>query len=188
MIAYLEGKVLAFQGNATIVVVAGVGYQVFTSAHLQPTVGSQVIIYCSQQVREDSLTLYGFASWLERSWFELLLSVSGVGPKSALAIVGSNPIEQIERAIGDSQTALFEAVPGIGKKVAAKIIVELKGKVGGPGALLPSDERSTLLDALESLGYKRAEVLAILPDMPTGEQPLEKQLRWALKRLSLARG
>ena len=132
MIAYLEGLVVHREGTSIVILVAGIGYQVFPSAHTSPVVGSQIQLYCSQQVREDSLTLYGLASWLERSWFELLLSVSGVGPKSALAIVGSNPTTRIEQAISDGQTALFEAIPGIGKKVAAKIIVELKGKVGGP--------------------------------------------------------
>ena len=185
MIAFLEGQVLQTDGSSAIVLTGCIGYQVYLSARLHLSVGQSCQLYCSQQVREDSLTLYGFATWLERSWFELLLSVSGVGPKSALAIVGSNPIDRIEQAISLGQTALFEAIPGIGKKVAAKIIVELKGRVGGTGPLVPSGTGTdAVVDALESLGYRKAEVLVIIKDLPPDETKLENQIRWVLKRIS----
>jgi Holliday junction DNA helicase RuvA len=101
-----------------------------------------------------------------------------------MAILAGSPINRIEQAISNGQTSLFEAISGIGKKVAAKIIVELKGKVGGQGPLLPSEGGdSSLLDALESLGYRKAEVLPILNDLPTSETTLEKQIRWVLKQM-----
>lgn len=186
MIAYLEGTVYETHGSAAIMMVGGVGYQIILSAHLALTAGQACQIYCSQQVREDSLTLYGFPTWGERSFFELLLSVSGVGPKSALAIVGSCPLERIEQAISQGQTSLFEAIPGIGKKVAAKIIVELKGKLGGLGGLLPDESAgdSQLLAALEGLGYRKAEVLPILRDLPKEELKIEGQLKWVLQRIN----
>ena len=185
MIAYLHGKVLHHLGASIILEVGGVGYQVYLASRQQPAIGQDYEVYCSHQVREDSATLYGFTTPLERTWFELLLSVSGVGPKSALAIVASSQPARLEQAIIAGQTALFEAVSGIGKKVAAKIIVELKGKVGGLGTLLPTEtgQDSSLIEALESLGYRRAEMLPILADLPASETSLEAQIRWVLKRV-----
>lgn len=185
MIASLTGDIIHIGVGWILLEVDGVGYQVFVPKHLTNELGQKMRIFCSHQVREDSQTLYGFLTIPERQLFELLLSVGGVGPKSALAIIGIGSIERIETAIFQGEPALFEAVPGIGKKVAARIIVELKTKLGGTGSLLPAnDGNDQLVEALMALGYRRPEILRVLAELPTGHKALEEQIRWALKRLA----
>lgn len=187
MIACLRGRVQYRDLTWVILDVQGVGYQVLVPSHIDAVLGTEVTLYTSHQIREESMNLYGFKTLAERTLFELLLSVSGVGPKSALAIIGIGSVERIQAAIAQGETALFEAVSGIGKKAAAKIIVELKNKVTGlRGDLLPTDQTSgaDLVTALEGLGYRRLEILPILVELPADVGELNGQLRWALKRLS----
>lgn len=180
MIASLTGNVIHRDLTWLIIDVAGVGYQVYVPGRIDAPVGTSCTLFCSHQVREDSETLYGFVDLAERALFELLITVSGVGPKSGLAIISASPIDRIHDAIAQADTALFEATPGIGKKVAAKIIVELKGKLvesftGGSGDLLA---------ALEGLGYRRPEILTVMRELPAEMTDTGEQIRWALARLS----
>lgn len=180
MIAFLTGKVIHRDMTWLILGVGGVGYQVYIPPYIAGRVGDELSLYCSHQIREDSQSLYGFPDNAGRALFELLLTVSGVGPKSALAIVSASSAEQIQGAIDAGSTGLFEATPGIGKKVAAKIIVELKGKLAETGTGAQDD----LASALEGLGYRRTEILPVLRQLPAELTDVSAQIRWALARLS----
>lgn len=180
MIASLTGMVTHREISWLILDVQGVGYQVYIPARLSAPQGARITLFCSHQVREDSETLYGFESLAERSLFELLITVSGVGPKSALAIVSTSAPDRVHDAIYRADTTLFEATPGIGKKVAAKIIVELKGKLAESSSVGHED----LVTALEGLGYRRPEILSTIRELPTHLVDTAEQVRWALARLS----
>src|SRR5919202_3920989 len=135
MISRLRGEVVARSPSGVVVDVAGVGYLVNPTASLRSRAepGAEVVVETYLHVREDSLQLFGFVEAAERELFELLLSVNGVGPKVALAIVsGSSPAE-LRRAIALEDTARFQAIPGIGKKTAQRVVLELKEKLADGG-------------------------------------------------------
>jgi Holliday junction DNA helicase RuvA len=173
MIATLRGRVVE-RGNGRIVLdVGGVGYLLAaTSSAVRLAVpdGEEVTLVTNLQVREDALTLYGFASTAERDLFELLLGVSGVGPKAALAIVSGYEPDQIRRAIITSDHALFTSISGIGRKTAERVVIDLKDKVGAlpvgesetPAAAASVDEHTAARDALVNLGMSVAEAEAAL--------------------------
>ena len=132
MISRLRGTVAARTAAGLVLDVGGVGYLLAATPRVTARVGEEATVDTYLVVREDALQLYGFASTDERELFELLLGVSGVGPKVALAIVsGSTPVE-LRRAIARDDTARFEAIPGIGRKTAQRVIMELKEKLAGP--------------------------------------------------------
>ena len=160
MISLLNGTVRSIAHDRAIIEVQGVGYSVLitapTSASL--TMGSSVILHTSLVVREDSLTLFGFLDEESKNTFELLQTVSGVGPKVALSILGSLSIEDLGRAIAQENVGAIEKVPGIGKKGAQRMILELKGKmtrVGVSSSQLSHQPpwREQLTSALVSLGF-----------------------------------
>jgi len=160
MISLLNGTVRSIAHDRAIVEVQGVGYSVLitapTSASL--TMGAPIILHTSLVVREDSLTLFGFLDEESKNTFELLQTVSGVGPKVALSILGSLSIEDLARAISQENVGVIEKVPGIGKKGAQRMILELKGKmshVGGYSTQLNHQPpwREQLTSALVSLGF-----------------------------------
>src|SRR3989344_2523986 len=136
MISLLEGTV-EFKGDRFLILnTGGVGYKVFLPAETlrtTPATGSSIKLWTHLHVREDSLELYGFFFLPELDLFETLISVSGVGPKSALGILGVAPIDTLKRAIAAGETAYLTKVSGIGKRMAEKIIVELRDKMGGGG-------------------------------------------------------
>ena len=184
MIARLRGRPSARHADGIILDVGGVGYLVqATPSALRRAAGAdEVELETYLHVRDDALQLYGFAEPAERELFEQLLSVSGIGPKVALAIVSGSPVTELRRAIALEDTARFEAIPGIGKKTAQRVVLELKGSLAGPG---PADgEQPAELvarDALVELGYSIGEAEAALaktdPDLPTSER-----VRQALRR------
>src|SRR3954469_25552235 len=135
MIARLRGTVAARTGAGIVVDVGGVGYLVAATPRVNARLGEETTVETYLHVREDALQLYGFASADERQLFELLLGVSGIGPKVALAIVSGSTPEELRRAIVRGDTARFEAIPGIGRKIALRVIMELKEKLAsGTGA------------------------------------------------------
>src|ERR671922_1705918 len=136
MISRLRGKVVARSPNGVVVDVGGVGYLVNpTAGALRKTEpGGEVVLETYLYVREDALQLFGFADAAERELFELLLSVQGVGPKVALAIVSGSSPDELRRAIALEDTARFQAIPGIGKKTAQRVVLELKEKLGDVAA------------------------------------------------------
>jgi holliday junction DNA helicase RuvA len=189
MIASLRGRVAATRPGAIVLDVGGVGYLVAatTSAvrRAGDADGGEITVHTHLHVREDTLQLYGFASTAERSLFELLLGVSGVGPKAALAIVSGYAPDQIRRAVATGDHALFTSIPGIGRRTAERVVVDLKDKVGavesvaGPGDSADGDDHAAARDALVGLGMSVAEAEAALRDVDE-DAPIEERVRLAL--------
>jgi Holliday junction DNA helicase RuvA len=189
MIASLRGRVAANVAGQTVLDVGGVGYRLATTASAARMAadanGGEVTLLTHLHVREDTLALFGFASEAERALFELLLGVSGVGPKAALAIVSGYAPDQIRRAVQTGDHALFTSIPGIGRRTAERVVIDLKDKVGGlhiaSAADVPavSDGHTDARDALVGLGMSVAEAEAAL--RPVDESlPVEERVRLAL--------
>jgi Holliday junction DNA helicase RuvA len=181
MISRLRGTVVARSPGGVVVDVGGVGYLVAATPRVPARVGEETTVETYLHVREDALQLYGFASAEERELFELLLGVSGIGPKVALAIVSGSTPAELRRAIARDDLARFEAIPGIGRKTAQRVVMELKDKLGGPaGAGSPSGELMAR-DALVELGWSVVDAERALADVDEA-LPVEEQVRAALKR------
>jgi Holliday junction DNA helicase RuvA len=189
MIASLRGRVAATRPGAIVLDVGGVGYLVAatTSAvrRAGDADGGEITVHTHLHVREDTLQLYGFASTAERSLFELLLGVSGVGPKAALAIVSGYAPDQIRRAVATGDHALFTSIPGIGRRTAERVVVDLKDKVGAVESAAAAsdpaggDDHAAARDALVGLGMSVAEAEAALRDVDE-DAPIEERVRLAL--------
>ena len=179
MIARLTGRPAAHDEQTLVLDVGGVGYLVSAtrSAHRSARKAEEVTLETYLHVREDTMQLYGFAEAEERELFEHLLSVSGVGPKVALAIVsGSSPAE-LRHAIAAGDTACFQAIPGIGKKTAQRVVLELKEKLDADGVDVPiptGKEDVLAREALVELGFSLLEADKALaetdPDLPPEER------------------
>lgn len=193
MIAHVRGRVLRRTPDRVIVDVNGVGWLVHvTSGATIPAVGESVALFTSLQVREDSMTLYGFADERGLELFELLLTSAGVGPKLAMAALSTHRAEILTSAIATGDLATLTAVPGIGKKVAERLVLELRDRVGLPVGGGPSDGvaagttmAAEARAALASLGYRAGEIedaLATVGD----HNDLEGLLRAALGVLGKA--
>ncbi len=187
MIARLRGRAVARRSDGLVLEVGGVGYlvQVTPAALRLATDGEEVTLETYLNVREDALQLYGFADGEERELFEHLLSVTGVGPKVALAIVsGSRPAE-LRRAIALDDTARFEAIPGIGRKTAQRVVLELKEKLasasGAPEARGTASPHLIARDALVELGYSLVDAERALAAVDE-DLPPEERVRLALRK------
>ena len=179
MIALVSGSVAVRRGDHVVIDCGGVGYKLSVSAETLrhvPAVGRDVLLHAHLVVRDDALQLYGFATEEERELFLMLLSVQSVGPKVALAVLSGGPPRELLAAIAAGDTARFQAVPGIGKRTAERIIVELREKVGAtvPGPVITisrgDDPRMLARDGLIGLGYSPQEADELL-DGATGERP-----------------
>ena len=185
MIARLRGAPAGAGADRLVRDVGGVGYrQSATPRAIQKAdAASEVALETYLHVREDALQLYGFADAAERELFELLLAVNGVGPKVALAIVSGYSPSELRRAIVREDAALFETIPGIGRKTAQRVVLELKEKIaplvavpgGGADAAAPGDDAHLVArEALVELGYSVAEaekrLAEIDPDLPAAER------------------
>ena len=181
MIARLRGRIAGRAGTNLIVDVNGVGYLLHAtpSVHRRADGGGQLTVETYLVVREDALQLYGFADAEERQLFEQLLGVSGVGPKVALAIVSGSPPAELRRAIALDDTARFEAIPGIGKKTAQRVVLELKEKLGLEAVEAGAPDL-VARDALVELGYTVPEAERALA-VTDPELPPEERVREALK-------
>ncbi len=191
MLAYLHGRILAKSNNYLILEVNSVGYQIFLGEAFLSSlkVGEEQEFYLSHQVREDASDLYGFRNLSELELFQLLLSVSGVGPKSALGVLSIASADDIREAVIRGDAALLTKVAGIGKKTAERVVLELKNKIAKNingailGATLPtglSDE----LDALMSLGYSLPDARAALNDLDSSLNDSGERVKAALKKLA----
>ena len=187
MIGYLEGTVKATRLGYCIVLSGGVGYKVYATKETlaRATVDSVVALWTHLAVREDILDLYGFSGEEELRFFELLRTVSGIGPKSALAILDIAMVESLRSAIVSGQASYLTSVSGIGKKTAEKIILELRDKVGlatesGSGALAGDVEA---LEAMRALGYSAQEAREALRKVPQTIEKSGERLRAALRIL-----
>jgi Holliday junction DNA helicase RuvA len=185
MIARLRGRVSGRAGTGLIVDVNGVGYLVNATPSVHrlgagAAEDREVTIEVHTVVREDALQLYGFATADERELFELLLGVSGVGPKVALAIVsGSTPVE-LRRAIARDDVKRFQAIPGIGLKTAQRVVLELKEKLVGLDIGGPEGGDLTARDALVELGWSLVDAERALADVDS-DLSIEEQVRHALR-------
>lgn len=192
MIAFLNGTVAAVSEDMAFVEVNGVGFAVGMSAQALsrlPEKGSSVLVHTYLQVREDGMSLYGFLSQQEKAFFERLISVSGVGPKVALAALSVFSPSELANAIAAQDVAQVSRIPGVGKKTAQRIILELKGSLddvmpGQASVFAPqaSQDLAGAREALLSMGFTSAEAELALKDAPDdgGEAGM---LQYALKRL-----
>ena len=185
MIARLRGTVVGSTPEGLVLDVNGVGYLVAATPSVLRKAGSgdELTVETYLNVREDALQLYGFADRGERELFTQLLTVNGVGPKVALAIVSGSPAEELRRAIVREDAARFQAIPGIGKKTAERIVLELKEKVEASAVAAIGSESPHLVarDALVELGYSIADAERALAETDTGASP-EERVRQALRR------
>ena len=181
MISRLRGIVVSRTPAGLVLEVGGVGYLVAATPRVTARVGEEAIVETHLHVREDALQLYGFASAEERELFELLLGVSGIGPKVALAIVSGSPPAELRRAIARDDLARFEAIPGIGRKTAQRVVMELKDKLGEPAVSGATGGVLLARDALVELGWSVVDADRALADVDESLS-VEEQVRSALKR------
>lgn len=198
MIAFLRGRVLDKQPNSIIVDVQGVGYQVqvpLSTFYDVGEAGAEVALYIHTHVREEALQLFGFLTTLEQQIFERLISISGIGPKLAIAVLSGIDARELVGAVQRGDVARLTGVPGIGKKTAERIVLELKDRlaalavtagIGVSAASAPGDRlRADLLSALQNLGYHRpaAEQAVETTLSATSDATFEQALRSALREL-----
>ncbi len=179
MIAYLEGTVRGVESDAVIVLAGGVGYRVFLCGAF-PEVGETVSYEIYDHIREDRRDLFGFKTTTSRDLFLAMIAISGIGPKLGQKVLRHYPAETLLEILHQGDLARLTVIPGVGKKVAQKILLELKGVLVEEGGEAPIDGET--LDALVSLGYLRRDVESILPTL-TGKTT-EAKIREALTLLS----
>jgi len=182
MIGYLAGKIVDKFGDGVIVGIGGVGYRV--KMLVDAEVGSKVELYVHTHVREDEISLYGFSDKKALQMFELLIGVSGVGPKMGMNILAKGNAETIQRAVATADVGFFTSVSGIGKKNGQRIIVDLRTKLGSVAELdLAEEGEDEVAQALVSMGYDRERVGKVLRGL--GEKMSEgEKIKVALKELS----
>ena len=196
MIANIHGVLEASKVSQAIIRVGGFSVRVFVpilTLNQLGDVGSEVSLYTHFQVREDGMALYGFAGEEERDAFEQLIAVSGVGPKVALALLSVMDARTLFKAIADEDQQRLALAPGVGKRIAARMVLELKGKLpslaalgGAAGTGSPSGRiQAEVLEALMGLGYSAAEAQAALAKIPQDRaMTLEEQVTFALRSFS----
>lgn len=198
MIGYLSGQLLNKKPNLVLIDVQGVGYEVhipLTSFYELPEEGKDVALKIHTHVREDALILYGFGSQREKDFFLKLITISGIGPKVAISILSGAKVEELAQAIAKGDLLRLTAIPGVGRKTAERIVLELKNQIT-PFMLSEQSERSVekadglqedILSALVNLGYPRAGAEKALSGVLSSgecERNFEKLLRHTLRRLS----
>jgi Holliday junction DNA helicase RuvA len=192
MISYLRGRIINKSLNYVILEVTGIGYQVFTGENFlnELKIGSEVEVYTHHQVREEASDLYGFKTMEDLELFGLLLTISGVGPKSALGVISMASVSDIKEAIIRGDADLLTKVSGIGKKTAERIVLELKNKIlrGASAALIGSANLagSDEIDALMSLGYSlndaRNAFNALDPSLTDSGERVKAALKKMIKK------
>jgi holliday junction DNA helicase RuvA len=200
MIGYLRGQLLLKKPNQIVVDVHGVGYDVqipLTTFYELPAEGSEVTLKIYTHVREDALLLFGFQSQLEKEFFMKLISISGIGPKLAITILSGARVEELARAISESNLAKLTTIPGVGRKTAERVVLELKGHltpflISGQGETVPEVAKADalqedVLSALVNLGYARAaaeKALSRVLHSGGAERSFESLLRDTLHNLA----
>ena len=188
MIASLHGRLESIADDWAIINVNGIGFQVHMPTSTLSTFGSrgqEVHIYTHLHLREDKVTLYGFGSPEELGLFEILIGVSGIGPRLALSMLSAMSVDKLTPAMATGNAYLLTAVPGIGKKIAARLVLELKDKIGAELVTAPAaqlaQENADVLAALTSLGYSVAEASRAVASLPsTPDLTIEEKIRLAL--------
>ncbi|MDD3679132.1 MAG: Holliday junction branch migration protein RuvA [Patescibacteria group bacterium] len=189
MIGYLEGRIVNKTGHTVTIVVGGVGYEVFLTENriVKINLGEKGSFYTHTHVREDTLSLFGFDSPGELDFFRMLLSVSGIGPKVALSIVASAPIENLKSSISAGDSSLLSSVSGVGKRTAEKAVIELKNKLGfseyaGSSGRLGS-QTEEIIQALSGLGFQRSETIEGIKNIPTEIESIDEKIKYLVKNL-----
>ena len=191
MIASLQGVVDSLGGDYAIISVGGVGFRVYMPTSVLSTlgkVGEEVQIHTHLHVKDDDISLYGFGSADELTLFETLIGVSGLGPRLALAMLSALNVEQMTMAIATGSTDLLITVPGIGRKMADRLVLELKDKIGAGLIATPAaqmaQENTDVLAALTSLGYSVAEASRAVATLPAASDlSVEERVKLALQYL-----
>ena len=197
MFYYLDGTVAEIEPNLIVLDCSGVGFSLNATANTISSVtkGERSRLYISESVREDAFDLYGFATKTERRFFEMLISVSGIGPKAALSILSANTPEGLALAVSSGNEKALTVAPGIGKKIAQRVILELKDKIGKESTLdgeslgavsFPVSDNSAVGDAVAALtvlGYNSNEIAQTLKGMDTNGMNTEQIIKTVLRRM-----
>ncbi len=188
MIAGIRGTLEAVGVDWAVIDVSGVSYRVFaptSTLNRLPSIGQGVRLLTHLYLREDQVSLYGFLSAEELAMFEQLLGVSGVGPKLALTMLSAASAANLRQAIASENVENLTAIPGIGRKLAGRLILELRGKLTTPDGVKPPTERpvdADVAEALIGLGYSPVDAQAAIKSLPTGRSlDLEERIRLALQ-------
>lgn len=184
MISFLEGKIILKRDKFIIIEVAGIGYKVFLSRQTLlrlPEIGGPIKLFTFQNVKEEALDLYGFLTYDELDFFEVLNDIHGIGPKAALEISVLGPLDKIKDRILAQDEKIFEGIPGIGGKRASTIILELTGKIKMLGSKKDSADEAE--NALTQLGFSRHQAKEALSRVPTNIKNSEERIKLALKNL-----
>lgn len=192
MIAGLDGTLEHISADSAIVKVSGISFQVYLPPSALGRLGSpgdRVRLHTYLHLKEDATALFGFATPQELDLFKMLISVSGVGPRSALSMLSSLPADELAAAILSENVDLITQAPGVGKKTASRLVVDLKGKLekgwGSLGGVSPASDNADLIGALTTLGYSAADAGRAAAAVPAAEGvTLEERIRLALRHLS----
>ncbi|MEQ9321488.1 MAG: Holliday junction branch migration protein RuvA [Polyangiaceae bacterium] len=199
MIGRLRGRVIDDEGDGTLVIdVGGVGYEVVaplgTLGRVEADADGLTVLFFHTYVREDQLVLFGFATMVERVAFRTLIGISKVGPKLALAVLGSVTVSELATLVATGQVGMLTKVPGVGKKTAERIILELEGKLSAPTATSAApkraapagdaSKRTVLAEALVRMGFKGAEAERAVGSVDDLDRPMGELIRDALAILS----
>lgn len=192
MIAFIKGTIHSYRNDSLIIENNGIGYQVYIANPSMVRLQSEVILYTYQHVREDAITLFGFASMEEHDLFLRLIRVKGVGPKTALHMLGQCPANKMIQAIENNDMLLLKSLPGIGAKSASQIVLDLKGKLVDAIVEVAAPENNALQDALEALqelGYKNVELSSIKKELQEqGQMDSDAYVRSALRIIAKRKG
>ena len=186
MFGYIKGKIFDLKPTRAIVDAHGIGFVIngTPSCMEKLKVGEEASFWTHIAVRENSIDLYGFETEEELKVFELLITVSGVGPKSALAILGVAGVKSIEEAVATGDTSSLTKISGIGRKTAEKIVLELNGKlITGRKGEARTSEDVDVFDALKSLGYRERDIQEIIKKLPKDLDGTGEKVKYALKNL-----
>jgi Holliday junction DNA helicase RuvA len=186
VISFLEGEVAERSGGRVVIAVGGVGYDVQVPASTLaslPPVGRRARVHTRLVVRDDAMTLFGFASTDERELFDLLVTVNGIGPKVALSFLSVLSPDALRRAVSAGDVAALTVVPGVGKKVAQRVVLDLKDRLGGD-VVIVDGPLADVREALLGLGLSPQEASEAMAGLPSdGGRPVEDLLRDALQRM-----
>lgn len=192
MIAFVRGNVYSFTKDSAIIDNHGIGYQIYVSDPTKLILNKEVTLFTYQHVREDAVLLFGFLSMEEHDVFLQLISVKGVGPKTAMTMLGVCPVNDMIHAIEQNDVAALKKLPGIGAKTAQQIVLDLRGKlVDDENEEATADNQSLrdAIDALKALGYKQNEINSVKKEIATDEnKSVDEYIRQALVILAKRKG
>lgn len=183
MIRTIKGKVTHHQKDGVVIETGGIGYLVSVPSRTWPSIGSEVFYYTFHLIREGEQALYGFGSQEELNIFNVLLGVNSIGPKLAMGIISNASPTELHSAIQSENITFFASLPGIGKKSATKIIIELKDKITSTPLSGIPNQSTELYDTLTTLGFSREEISTTIKGIPENLETLNDKIKWSLSIL-----